>query len=341
MNILITSVQVPFVRGGGEILAQGLLAAIKRQGHRADILTAPFRFSPASAIEESADWWGRINLASFCAGNVDKVIHLKFPCFYAQHPDSVLWLLHQHRAYYELWDEKGASGKDKAVRKRVIQQDTDALLRIPRRFTIAKRVSARLQQYNGVSSAPIYHPPFSAEQFRCEESLPFIFSPSRLEPLKRQMLLVEAMAKTRSPMVALIAGEGGAAAALNRRISELGIESKVRLLGYVCDREMRSYYAKARAIFFGPYDEDYGYVTLESMLASKPVITCTDSGGPLEFVVHGETGQVVEPVADVIAQAIDRYGRSEALATAHGQAGRAAYDDMDISWDPVVERLLK
>ena len=34
----------------------------------------------------------------------------------------------------------------------------------------------------------------------------------------------------------------------------------------------------------GVYDEDYGYITLEAFFAGKPVITHTDSGGPLEFV---------------------------------------------------------
>lgn len=340
MKILITSVQVPFVRGGGEILAEGLQAAIGRQGHRVEVLTAPFRFSPASAIDASAEWWSQLDLSAFCAGTVDRVIHLKFPCFYAQHSSAVLWLLHQHRTFYELWDESVATCDDKRVREKVMRHDTKALMQIPRRFTIAKRVSTRLEQYNGVSSTPIYHPPFAAELFYCNESRPYIFSPSRLEPLKRQMLLVEAMARTRSPVVALIAGEGGAEPALKRRIAELGIEAKVRLLGRLSDQEMRAFYANSRAVFFGPYDEDYGYVTLEGMLASKPVITCADSGGPLEFVIPGETGQIVEPLPEMIAEEIDRYGSSESLAARHGQAGRGAYDDMKISWDAVVERLL-
>ena len=38
---------------------------------------------------------------------------------------------------------------------------------------------------------------------------------------------------------------------------------------------------------FAPFDEDFGYVTLESFLAHKPVITATDAGGPLEFVEDG------------------------------------------------------
>ena len=46
-------------------------------------------------------------------------------------------------------------------------------------------------------------------------------------------------------------------------------------------------YAHSLGVIFPAVDEDYGYVTLEAMLSSKPVITCADSGGPLEFVVDG------------------------------------------------------
>jgi glycosyltransferase involved in cell wall biosynthesis len=222
----------------------------------------------------------------------------------------------------------------------VTQRDTEALLRIPRRFTIANRVSERLEKYNGVSSTAVYHPPFSPELLHCNQSLPYIFSPSRLEPLKRQMLLVEAMAKVRSPVVAIIAGEGGAQDALMKKISELGLERKVRLVGRLSDEEMRAYYANARAVFFGPYDEDYGYITLEAMLSSKPVITCHDSGGPLEFVIADITGQIVAANPDAVAEAVDRYGQSQYLASEHGRAGRAAYEEMNISWDAAVEQLL-
>ncbi len=58
---------------------------------------------------------------------------------------------------------------------------------------------------------------------------------------------------------------------------------------------MRRRYAHALGVIYPPTDEDYGYVTLEAMLAAKPVITCTDSGGPLEFVTNDETGLIAEP----------------------------------------------
>ncbi|KAG0944066.1 hypothetical protein G6F31_014641 [Rhizopus arrhizus] len=96
--------RVPFIRGGGEILAENLRDQIALRGYRVDLLTNPFRFSPPSSVEASMNWWAAQDLSSFCAGQVDKVIHLKFPCYGAAHPDARLWLLHQHRACYELWD---------------------------------------------------------------------------------------------------------------------------------------------------------------------------------------------------------------------------------------------
>ena len=55
-----------------------------------------------------------------------------------------------------------------------------------------------------------------------------------------------------------------------------------------------------------PYDEDFGYVTLEAFLARKPVITCVDSGGPNEFVVDGINGLVCEPSAEALADAMNQ-----------------------------------
>jgi glycosyltransferase involved in cell wall biosynthesis len=46
------------------------------------------------------------------------------------------------------------------------------------------------------------------------------------------------------------------------------------------------------AVLFAPYQEDYGYVTLEAFLSRKPVITARDSGGTLEFVEDGVNGYV-------------------------------------------------
>jgi len=76
------------------------------------------------------------------------------------------------------------------------------------------------------------------------------------------------------------------------------------------------------------------------MLSSKPVITCTDSGGPLEFVEDQVTGYVCDPDPKVIARAIDALYADKQKAKAMGQAGYNKYHAANISWDHVIETLL-
>jgi glycosyltransferase involved in cell wall biosynthesis len=91
---------------------------------------------------------------------------------------------------------------------------------------------------------------------------------------------------------------------------------------------------------FPPFDEDYGFVALEGMAASKPVVTCSDSGGPPELITHERTGLVVAPTAAALAEAMDRLWQDRERARAWGAAARAHYDALNISWPAIVQRLL-
>jgi glycosyltransferase involved in cell wall biosynthesis len=70
------------------------------------------------------------------------------------------------------------------------------------------------------------------------------------------------------------------------------------------------------------------------------VITCSDSGGPLEFVVDRKTGLVASPTPESLAQAMDALWVDRRCGAAMGEAGRARYEDLKISWKNVVEKLL-
>ena len=167
-----------------------------------------------------------------------------------------------------------------------------------------------------------------------------IFFPSRIEALKRQTLLIEAMRHVRSPVVALIGGTGGQHGTCEQLIVQHGLQERVRLLGPLSDEELRAYYAASLGVFFGPKDEDYGYITLEAMLSAKPVITCTDSGGPLEFVRTGKSGLITEPAPAALAVAMDQLWEDRARAERMGEEGFAHYQRLEISWPKVVQRLL-
>ena len=78
---------------------------------------------------------------------------------------------------------------------------------------------------------------------------------------------------------------------------------------------------------------------MEAMLAAKPVITCRDSGGPLEFVRPGETGLVADATPQALASAFDELWENRDRAAAWGRAGRASYAALGISWGNVVRQL--
>jgi glycosyltransferase involved in cell wall biosynthesis len=240
---------------------------------------------------------------------------------------------------YELFDENNASAAQSELRERVVAFDNETLGRAVKVFANSKRVAARLHQFNGIDSIPLYHPPAHADLYRCEAALPYVFFPSRLETLKRQVLLVEAARLLRSPIKVVMAGDGGQRDVLAALIERNGVGDRVALLGHITEAEKRAFYARALAVAFPAFDEDYGYVTLEAMLSAKPVLTCTDSGGPLEFIRHGETGWVEEPDAEALARRLDWLAEHPREAADAGQRARIAYRAANLSWRAVVDAL--
>ena len=112
----------------------------------------------------------------------------------------------------------------------------------------------------------------------------------------------------------------------------------MRFLGAVDDDTLLRLYAGALTVAYVPYDEDFGYVTLEGFLARRPIVTAADSGGPLEFVVDGVNGSVASPTPESVATAINRYAADRRLAAAHGGSG---YDRArTVTWDGVIEKLV-
>lgn len=342
MRILIPSVQTPFIKGGAYYLTIGLKNALEARRYEVEIVTLPFKFFPESYIYNIMDTWKELDLNNFNGYEIDKVIVLQFPAYYVKHKDMVLWLMHQHRAVYDLYNtNKENSVEIKKLKKKIIEYDDNILSKIPKRYTISKNVSNRLLKFNKISSTPIYHPPFGEQNFYCEEPYNYIFCLSRLEQLKRQDILISAMKYVKSPIKAIIAGEGGQAENYKKLIETLDLQDKVRLIGNINENEKYVLYARALAVFFCPYDEDYGYITLEAMLSSKPVITCKDSGGPLEFISDENDGFIINPDPISLAEKIDWLYYNKNKAKDMGNAAYENYKNKNISWDNVINLLLK
>ncbi len=134
-----------------------------------------------------------------------------------------------------------------------------------------------------------------------------------------------------------IAGTGSHREALETLTASLGLTSRVQFLGEVTDDQMVDLYAGALAVVFPPFDEDYGYVTLEAFLSHKPVVTTSDAGGPNEFVSDGINGYVTAPDPRAIAEAVASLDADRRRAARMGDAG---YDlARSITWASVIDRL--
>jgi len=347
MNILIATVQAPFVRGGAEVLAEQLCVALRLAGHQVEIVAIPFKWYPPDRILDQILACRLLDLTESCGVCIDRVIGLKFPAYLIPHPNKTLWILHQHRAAYDLWDHPLGdlvhAPNGAIVRDAIRSADGQWIAQSKGIFTISLNVTARLKQYCGIDSEPLYHPPQNADKFYTDADEDYFFYPSRLVKLKRQTLVLQALAETSNPIE--VRFSGGAenptfAQELENMARRLKVDKRVKWLGYISEEEKLRNYARARAVVFPPVDEDYGYVTLEAMLSRKPVITCNDSGGALEFVLNRETGLIAEPNPVALAAAMDELWENPGLAHGWGEAGRERYNSLDIGWTKVIQKLL-
>jgi glycosyltransferase involved in cell wall biosynthesis len=348
MRIAICHPQTPFSRGGGEYHTEGLAKALRGAGHEVDVLAIPFKWYPPDELVHQMGMWRSLDLSEANGMPIDMVIALKFPAYFVRHPRKVVWLIHQHRAAYELWShpvfgDLRMEPEGEAVRELIWKGDRVALAEARRIFTNSSNVRDRLRESLGMAAEPLYHRSPLTEallELPPGETGDYLVFPSRLEPLKRQALVAESMRHVRSDVRLVLVGTGSDAPKLRRLIDQRKLGDRVTLEGAVSDERLIELYRDALGVYYGPFDEDYGYVTLEAMAARKPVITLSDSGGPLELVRHRENGLVAEPKPKRIAAAIDALAADPQAASTMGEAGHKLLLDTVPAWPEVVERLL-
>jgi glycosyltransferase involved in cell wall biosynthesis len=341
-TILVCEAQVPFVRGGAEVHVRELVRELLARGYDAELVSVPFKWYPKEEILPHAAAWRLLDLSESNGRPIDLVIASKFPTYFVRHPAKVAWLIHQYRAAYELcgtpFSDFAHTELDVGLRDTLIRLDGEMLGECRRVFTNARNTAARLAKFNALPAEALYHPPRLADRLTSGPYGDYVLSVGRIESVKRADLVVEAM-RTVDPAVRLvIAGDGTQRHHAERLAVEAGVADRVSFLGAVGDDALIELYRDALAVVYPPYDEDFGYVTLEAFLARKPVITCIDSGGPNEFVVQGTNGFVCEPAPQAIAVAVNALAGDRARAAAMGDAG---FDvARRITWDGVIEKLV-
>jgi glycosyltransferase involved in cell wall biosynthesis len=324
------------MRGGLEQLVEGLVAALIEAGHRAEAVRIPAAWDRERLLDAPTAW-------RMVPLDADLVIPVNFPAYYARHPNKVVWLAHQHRAAYDgidqPWSDIGLDDTGLEVQRQLTEWDTAALGEAVARFTISGVVSRRMARYCGVDSEPLHHPPPLADRITPTPPGEEIVSITRLEANKRPGLLLDALGASRHDDVrGVLAGRGSLADELRAQAEATGLSDRVEMPGFVPDDDVVTLLGRARAVLYAPYDEDYGYVTLQAFLAGKPVITTADAGGVLEWVVDGETGLVTDGTPEALGRAVDALVDDPDLAARMGEAGRAVA--ARLGWDRVVETLV-
>lgn len=345
MKVLIVNNMAPFVRGGAEELATHLQRNLIELGHEAEILRIPFQWEPATRIPSQM-----LMVRAFELINVDHVIALKFPAYLIRHPHKTLWLLHQYRQAYDLFDAGQtnipAGEQGDSLRSLIRTADNESFAECRRIFVNSDITRQRLKKYNGFDARVLLPPVNDPELFPGGKPGSYIFAGGRVNGMKRQHLLLEALAGADRRARLVIAGPPDSqsdADVLERTVVRLGLEDRVKLdLRFVPRHEYAHYVNNAAAVAYLPFDEDsLGYVAMEAATAGKALLTTTDSGGILGLVKHGETGWVAAPDVGELSSVINAVFARGAKVERYGFAARSLWQSMDINWPQTIDALLR
>ncbi|MEX3931247.1 glycosyltransferase family 4 protein [Paraburkholderia phymatum] len=345
MKVLIVNNMAPFVWGGAEELAVNLQRNLVINGHDAEVLRIPFQWEPATRIPSQM-----LMVRAFELSNVDHVIALKFPAFYIRHSKKTLWLLHQYRQAYDLFDvgqtnlPPGEVGEE--LKALIRNADNQTFAESRHIFTNSEVTRQRLKKYNGFDAEVLLPPINNPELFLNNESRGYIFAGGRVNSMKRQHLLVEAMRLTSQQVKLVVAGPPDSPAdaqLLERTVHECGLSDKVTLdLRFLPREKYAEYLNHAAAVAYLPFDEDsLGYVAMEAATAKKALITTTDSGGILGLVKNQQSGWVTEPTPSALAEVLNEAIAKPSVARKYGVGAFDIWTGFGITWPATVERLLR
>lgn len=343
-TIAVVTSSPPFVEGGHLVIARSLVQALRQEGHEADLVLTPSNRFTRQGSAYLANWLTDVGRTSDDRA-VDQVISLRFPSYAVRHPRHVCWLNHTMREYYDLWDRFQASLSVRArakerVRRRLIHAADRYLLgrNVTRLFMQSETIRRRYAAWPELRAGVLYPPP-PQRPYRVDDYEPYLFSVSRFTPLKRLDLVVEALAQPEAQGIrAVLAGDGEQRAEIAALVKARGLSDRVTLPGRLDESDLVGHLARCRAVVFAPHDEDYGFVTVEAFAASRPVVTCPDSGGPAELVQHEQSGLIADPTPSSLAQAFRRLIDDRDLAARLGAAGGRVAEGL--SWPATVKQLV-
>lgn len=343
MRIALVNTISPFIRGGAEILVDDLKDQLERRGHQVILFRLPF---PNAYQTDLPKLMLAAKLLDFTV--YDRVIAFKFPAYCVCHSHKTLWMFHQFRQVYDLFgktDGLADNEETRALKEIITNFDCMEIGDTEHLFVISGEVESRLHQYNGLASEIMTPPLLNTEQYHAGEYGDYLYYPSRINSLKRQLLAVEALHHTKTAVKLILDGicpDPEYDAEIQNTIAKYHLEDRVSYENrWVSDEEKIEKYSKCLGAVCIPYLEDScSFVTYEAFYSEKPVIACTDSGGTKYFIEDGKNGYFAEPTPQSLAEKMDLLYLNKENAAAMGRCGRDTFLKRNITWDETIRRLL-
>jgi glycosyltransferase involved in cell wall biosynthesis len=345
VKILIVTNMAPFVRGAVEVLATDLARNLNATpGLSAEILRVPFKREPPERLLEEMFIARSLRLT-----NVDRVIAMEFPTHLIPHEHKTIWLMHQFRPAYDprAADRPGIPDTPRGaeIRRAVVAAENACFRTAYRVFPGAWFLRDRLLKDNNFDSEVLPLPLGDLEPFVNQGYGDYIFAGGRINAGGRQHLLVEAMRHVRSEVQLVVAGPLDHPAdgeLVREQVRKYGLEGRVTLeFGSLPRENLVDRISHALACAYVPIDEDAaGADTREALYASKAIVTTSDSDWTRDFICDGETGLVIAPQPDLLADSFDRLFRDRKQAKQLGKAAKGRLLERHLTWPRTIERLL-
>ena len=168
------------------------------------------------------------------------------------------------------------------------------------------------------------------------DDVPVFISSGVLAPRKNYNFLLDVMDKwfkMGRDGVLIITGEGELRNELERKIHEMGLVEKVRLVGYQSEKDLTRMFASSIAFLSPSKMEGFGLAAAEAMACGTPAIVSNNGALP-EVVSHHKTGFVlpINQDPDPWIRAMIRLSDDSALYKSYGEAAESRIKDM-FTWE--------
>jgi len=270
--------------------------------------------------------------------NYDIVFSTKFPAYCVKHPLHINLHNHWFKRLYVDWKlfYKNLPASEKkewrACRRKVLQYDKKALHQAII-LAQSQQVQKRLQQ-KGIQAKVLTPPPivFSKEKKKGKH---FLIASMLDNDKKRIDFAIRAyqLIKTNYPLI--ITGTGKDEEKLKTIAKQ---DKRIKFVGVVSDEKLKQLYRDAIATIHVGKDEDFGLSVAESLASGCAVITCYDSGGTVEQVIHEVTGIICSPEIEQIGSAIEQVAQDNPFRKQLEQQSIA--NKQIRSWKEYVEKIL-